>query len=62
MVKVVFAKSTLYEQTTPVAVAISDAQTSAANLVFSDFDLDGGELGGVVVLFLHLMFVKRGWS
>ena len=45
----VFTKSTLAQQTTPVALAIVDVAATAKGLGFVDLDLDADELGGLVV-------------
>ena len=46
---VVYTKSTLVEQTTPTAFKIFDLRSNVRNLIFPDFDLDEGDLGGTVV-------------
>lgn len=45
---VVFVASSLVEQTTPVALAISDSSSSVVDVDFVDKDLDAGEIGGDV--------------
>mmetsp|Transcript_80879 Transcript_80879/g.203437 ORF Transcript_80879/g.203437 Transcript_80879/m.203437 type:complete len:1087 (+) Transcript_80879:96-3356(+) len=45
---VVFSASALAEQTTPVALAISDSTQSASSTTFTDLDLDPSDLGGAV--------------
>ncbi|CAK9114761.1 unnamed protein product [Durusdinium trenchii] len=42
----VYTKSSLVEQTTPVGTVIYDLGVSASNLSFPDFDLDATDLGG----------------
>jgi hypothetical protein len=44
----VYTRSSLTEQTTPVALSVQDSDVTAANFSFADFDLDLGELGGDV--------------
>ena len=44
----VYTKSTLVEQTTPVGVVISDTVAVVGSITFPDYDLDLGELGGIV--------------
>ena len=45
---VVYTKSTLAEQTTPVALALTDVSKSASAASFGDLDLDVNHVGGVV--------------
>merc|ERR1740129_1296099 len=45
---VVYTKSSLVEQTTPVALELVDTFAMVANISFSDFDLDLGDLGGTL--------------
>jgi hypothetical protein len=45
---VVYAEPTLAEQTTPVAIALVDTVAMVSNVSFPDYDLDGGDLGGVL--------------
>ena len=45
---VVYTKSTLVEQTTPQAVAISDDDSSVSSAALVDADLDATQLGGSV--------------
>jgi len=44
----VFAKSSLFEQTTPASVEISDIESVATDLQFEDVDLDTDQFGGVL--------------
>eukprot|EP00931_Biecheleriopsis_adriatica_P047846 TRINITY_DN27614_c0_g1_i1.p1 TRINITY_DN27614_c0_g1~~TRINITY_DN27614_c0_g1_i1.p1 ORF type:complete len:2694 (+),score=299.82 TRINITY_DN27614_c0_g1_i1:41-8083(+) len=44
----VYAASTLHEQTTPYALKISDTDSSATNVNFTDRDLDEYDLGGTI--------------
>ncbi|CAE7490490.1 unnamed protein product, partial [Symbiodinium pilosum] len=46
---VVFATSELAEQTTPVALLLSDVQATVANVSLPDYDLDEKEVGGTLV-------------
>eukprot|EP00913_Durusdinium_trenchii_P011756 g11042.t1 len=43
---VIYTRSSLVEQTTPVAINISDADWNVQWVSFYDMDLDGGQLGG----------------
>jgi hypothetical protein len=43
---VVYTRSVLVEQTTPVATTLSDNAAVVSNVVFSDRDLDAGDIGG----------------
>ena len=45
---VIYAKSSLVEQTTPAALTIVDTVSSVSGIVFVDQDLDLLELGGMV--------------
>ncbi|CAE8625185.1 unnamed protein product, partial [Polarella glacialis] len=45
---VVYARSVLAEQTTPVAFLVSDTAFSVANVSFPDLDLDLADLGGTL--------------
>ena len=45
----VYTKSSLVEQTTPVAIAFSDTVSSIALATFPDYDLDLAELGGTLL-------------
>ena len=45
---VVYTQSSLTEQTTPVALSISDTAALASAVEFPDFDLDLGDIGGTV--------------
>ncbi|CAE8628509.1 unnamed protein product, partial [Polarella glacialis] len=45
-VLLVYSKSALAKQTTPVGLVQIDAQASVDNVSFTDLDLDEGELGG----------------
>ena len=40
---VVFAESSLEEQTTPAALALVDTDSSVSSVAFDDLDLDAGE-------------------
>ncbi|CAE7249432.1 unnamed protein product, partial [Symbiodinium microadriaticum] len=42
----VFTKSSLFEQTTPVGLKVSDTSPQITNIEFSDQDLDVDEIGG----------------
>ncbi|CAE7228438.1 unnamed protein product [Symbiodinium natans] len=42
----VFTKSTLFEQSTPVGLKVSDTAPQITNIQFSDQDLDVDEIGG----------------
>eukprot|EP00434_Breviolum_minutum_P017639 symbB.v1.2.015570.t1/scaffold1165.1/size134377/2 len=44
----IFTRSSLIEQTTPVALALSDTIAIVSNVSFADFDLDLTELGGPI--------------
>ncbi|CAE7297558.1 PIF1, partial [Symbiodinium necroappetens] len=44
----VFAKSSLFEQTIPASVEISDIESVATDLQFEDLDLDTDQFGGVM--------------
>ncbi|CAE6912079.1 unnamed protein product [Symbiodinium natans] len=44
----IFTRSSLVEQTTPVALEFSDAVSVVENVSFPDFDLDASDLGGVL--------------
>ncbi|CAE7192730.1 unnamed protein product, partial [Symbiodinium sp. KB8] len=46
---VIYAASELAEQTTPVALLLSDVQATVANVSLSDYDLDEHEIGGSLV-------------
>ena len=43
---VVYASSSLVEQTTPAAVLIIEVIASVSNIAFADRDIDDAELGG----------------
>eukprot|EP00928_Gymnodinium_smaydae_P018052 TRINITY_DN16876_c0_g4_i1.p1 TRINITY_DN16876_c0_g4~~TRINITY_DN16876_c0_g4_i1.p1 ORF type:complete len:6319 (+),score=1016.24 TRINITY_DN16876_c0_g4_i1:2009-18958(+) len=45
---VVYTRSSLVEQSTPVFLAISDTISTVSNITFPDFDLDKTDLGGLV--------------
>ena len=45
---VVYTKSALFEQTTPVALELSDSHAQVVQLEMPDFDLDADELGGTL--------------
>jgi hypothetical protein len=45
---VLYAKSTLVEQTTPLAIPLIDVMANVSNISFPDFDLDYQDLGGVM--------------
>jgi len=45
---VIYAASSLEEQTTPSSVPLLDNEASIDNQTFVDKDLDGGELGGII--------------
>ncbi|CAE7188320.1 unnamed protein product, partial [Symbiodinium necroappetens] len=45
---VVYTKSELVEQTTPVSIALSDADASVSAVDLQDFDLDFFQIGGVL--------------
>ncbi|CAE7297577.1 PIF1, partial [Symbiodinium necroappetens] len=45
---VVYTRSVLVEQTTPVGVEISDTSSDVQNVTFTDLDLDLGDVGGHV--------------
>ncbi|CAK9114767.1 unnamed protein product [Durusdinium trenchii] len=44
----VFARSLLQEQTTPVGTLVFDRSSSVSQVSFTDYDLDSGEIGGNV--------------
>ncbi|CAJ1408197.1 unnamed protein product [Effrenium voratum] len=46
MACLVYTSSSLLEQSTPTALAVTDLDGSVSDLSFSDQDLDSGELGG----------------
>ncbi|CAE7241165.1 unnamed protein product, partial [Symbiodinium sp. CCMP2456] len=46
---VIYAASELAEQTTPVALLLSDVQATVANVSLPDYDLDEHEIGGSLV-------------
>ncbi|CAE7248526.1 unnamed protein product, partial [Symbiodinium sp. KB8] len=43
---VVYTRSSLAEQTTPVAAALSDTFATVSNVTFADYDLDATDIGG----------------
>ena len=45
----VYTKSTLVEQSTPTTFALSDSQAVVPSVEFTDYDLDLGDLGGLVL-------------
>ncbi|CAJ1372391.1 unnamed protein product [Effrenium voratum] len=45
---VLYSRSSLAEQTTPVAFELSDSESVVVGLNFTDKDLDGSELGGTI--------------
>ncbi|CAE8611043.1 unnamed protein product [Polarella glacialis] len=45
---VVYTRSSLVEQTTPIAFALSDVIATVTNISFPDFDLDQDDLGGLL--------------
>jgi hypothetical protein len=45
---VVYTKSTLCEQVTPVSIPLVDADSSVSSVLFADHDLDLSDLGGIV--------------
>ncbi|CAE8581857.1 unnamed protein product, partial [Polarella glacialis] len=45
---VIYAKSSIAEQTTPASIAVSDSSASVSSVIFADLDLDQAELGGTI--------------
>ncbi|CAE7216619.1 unnamed protein product, partial [Symbiodinium sp. CCMP2456] len=43
---VIYTRSSLAEQTTPVAAALSDTFATVSNVTFADYDLDATDIGG----------------
>lgn len=68
----VYAMSTLAEQTTPAAQQIADASASVSALEFVDRDLDPGELGGSIswnapdsaaeLVEAYVLYVTNSWK